>query len=493
MEVLGTTTLFLVVFLVLFVAWRKVEAKRRNWPPGPTPLPLIGNLLQLKPTNIAEQFKKMSKKYGSVFMVYFGMDPVVVVYGYDVVKKVLVDSGDEFLNRGSFPSSDKTNKGLGIFMSNGERWVQLRRFSLMTLRNFGMGKKSIEERIQEEAEHLMKELRDKRGQAFNPQHLFNCVTSNVICHILLGKRFDYNDEEYLRALKQLIDGFRLESSVSGQLYNFFPRIMDYLPGPHQTFFKNMYGVQAFIARKIEENEKTLDHTDVPQNFVDAFLLKMEQEKNNPTTEFTKENLMMAIYDLFIAGTETSSTTIRYFFMTLLEHPEVQAKIQDEIDRVIGRERMPTMKDRLEMPFTEAAIHEGQRFLDLVPLGFIRLAKRDVEMEGFTIPKGATIYPILSSALHDPKQYANPYQFNPEHFLDKDGRFKKNGADMPFSAGKRNCLGEGLARMELFIFITTVLQSFSLKHAPGVPKIDLTPDVSGFLNIPRQVPFCFSPR
>ncbi|XP_060638766.2 cytochrome P450 2C20-like [Anolis sagrei] len=493
MEILGTTTLFLVVFLVLLVAWRKVEAKRKNWPPGPTPLPVIGNLLQLKPTNMAEQFKKMSKKYGSVFMVYFGSDPMVIVYGYEVVRKVLLDNGEEFLNRGSFPSADKTNKGLGIIMSNGERWVQLRRFSLMTLRNFGMGKKSIEERIQDEAEHMMEELRATRGQAYNPQHLFNCVTANVISHILLGERFDYHDEEYLQTLKQLIDGTRLESSVSGQLYNFFPRIMDYLPGEHQNLFKNLYGVQAFIARKVEEREKTSDHTDVPQNFVDAFLLKMEQEKDNPNTEFTKENLMMTIYDLFIAGTETSSTTMRYFFMTLVEHPEVQAKIHDEIDRVIGRERIPTMKDRLDMPFTEAAIHEGQRFLDLVPLGIFRVTKRDIELEGFTIPKGATVCTILSSSLRDPKQFADPYQFNPEHFLDKDGHFKKNEADMPFSAGKRNCLGEGLARMELFIFITTILQSFCLKHAPGVPKIDLTPEVSGILNVPRQVPFCFSPR
>uniref|UniRef100_A0A803SQ47 Uncharacterized protein n=1 Tax=Anolis carolinensis TaxID=28377 RepID=A0A803SQ47_ANOCA len=493
MDVLGTTTIFLVVFLVLLVSWRKVEARRRNWPPGPTPLPIIGNLLQLKGFNISKHLKKLSATYGPIFTVFFGSDQMVVVFGYDLVKKVLVEKGDEFLNRGSLPSAEKASRGLGVLMSNGERWVQLRRFSLMTLRNFGMGKKSIEERIQEEAQHLVKALRETKGQPLTSSSIFNCATGNVISHILLGDRFDYQDKEYLRIINILTYGFRMESSLVGQLYNMFHWIIDYFPGPHLKILEEAFSIQGFINQKIEEHVKTFDATDVPRDFIEAFLLKMEQEKNNPTTEFTKENLMMAIYDLFIAGTETSSTTIRYFFMTLLEHPEVQAKIQDEIDRVIGRERMPTMKDRLEMPFTEAAIHEGQRFLDLVPLGFIRLAKRDVEMEGFTIPKGATIYPILSSALHDPKQYANPYQFKPEHFLDKDGHFQKNGADMPFSAGKRNCLGEGLARMELFIFITTVLQSFSLKHAPGVPKIDLTPDVSGFLNIPRQVPFCFSPR
>ncbi|KAH0627723.1 hypothetical protein JD844_003859 [Phrynosoma platyrhinos] len=320
-------------------------------------------------------------------------------------------------------------------MSNGERWLQLRRFSLMTLRNFGMGKKSIEERIQEEAEFLMKELRATKGQAINPGTLFSCATGNVVSHILLGERFDYQDKDFVRILRQLMDSFRLESSVSGQLYNIFPRIMDYLPGPHQTFFTNLFGIQDFIAQKVEDRERTFDPTSEPQDFLDAFLLKMEQEKNNLKTEFTKENLKMTMYDLFIAGTETTSTSLRYILMTLLEHPEVEAKIQEEIDRVIGQGRPPAMKDRPEMPYTEAVIHEAQRFIDLIPLGFTRVVKKDMELEGFTIPKGATLYPILSSALHDPKQYTNPYKFDPEHFLDKDGRFKKNGADMPFSAGR----------------------------------------------------------
>ncbi|XP_042300131.1 cytochrome P450 2C23-like [Sceloporus undulatus] len=116
MDLLGTTTIFLVVFLVLLLAWRKVEAKRKNLPPGPTPLPFVGNLLQLKTKNTAEQMKKMSEKYGPVFTVYFGSDQVVVLYGYDVVKKIMVDSGDEFLDRGSFPSADKTNKGFGLLL-----------------------------------------------------------------------------------------------------------------------------------------------------------------------------------------------------------------------------------------------------------------------------------------------------------------------------------------------------------------------------------------
>nr|XP_020655913.1 cytochrome P450 2C19-like [Pogona vitticeps] len=493
MDLLGAPAGLLAVCLILWVAWKTIGAKKRNLPPGPTPLPLVGNLLQLRASNVAGRLQKMSEKYGPVFTVYFGLDQVVVLHGYEVVKKILVDGGDEFLDRGSFPSADKTNRGLGILMASGERWLQIRRFSLTTLRNFGMGKKSIEERIQEEAEYLMKALRATKGQPYNPAMVLSCATANVVGHILLGERFDYQDEEYRRIVRLLIESLRLESSVAGQLYNIFPRIMDYLPGPHQTFFSNLSDVQAFVGRKIKEHEKTLDPSAGPRDFVDAFLLKMEQEKNNPKTEFTTDNLMMTVYDIFFAGTETTSTSLRYTLMILLEHPEMQAKVHEEIDRVIGQERPPSMTDRLKMPYTEAILHEAQRFLALIPLGFTRVVKKDMELNGFTIPKGATLYPILNSALRDPKQFKNPYQFDPGHFLDEKGNFKKNGADMPFSAGKRNCLGEGLARMQLFLYITTILQSFHLKHPPGVTKINLTPEVSGFGNIPHQVDFCFSPR
>ncbi|XP_042300216.1 cytochrome P450 2C25-like [Sceloporus undulatus] len=114
MDLLGTSTVFLVVCLVLLLAWRKVEAKKRNFPPGPMPLPFIGNLLQLKGKNVSVQLRKLSEIYGPVFTVHYGPEPVVVIFGYETVKKVLVDNGDDFLNRGSFPSAEKSSKGFGI-------------------------------------------------------------------------------------------------------------------------------------------------------------------------------------------------------------------------------------------------------------------------------------------------------------------------------------------------------------------------------------------
>uniref|UniRef100_A0A803THL7 Cytochrome P450 family 2 subfamily S member 1 n=1 Tax=Anolis carolinensis TaxID=28377 RepID=A0A803THL7_ANOCA len=188
---------------------------------------------ELGPTPTIPSLSQLGAKYGPIFMVYFGSNQVVAVHGYDVVKKVLVDNADDFLDRGSFPSAQKLSKGLGVLMSNGERWVQIRRFSLTTLRNFGMGKKGIEEWIQEEAQHLVKALRDTKGQPLSPSSLFNSATGNVINHILLGERFDYQDKEYQQIIYFILHSSQIESSFPGQVRRRRRIVMVILTWRHQ--------------------------------------------------------------------------------------------------------------------------------------------------------------------------------------------------------------------------------------------------------------------
>ncbi|XP_075594713.1 cytochrome P450 2C16-like [Balearica regulorum gibbericeps] len=494
MEPVGTVTILLLLVLVvatLIAQWQK-ERRNQNYPPGPPALPVIGNLLQVRAADTCKTFHKLSEKYGPIFSLRFGSERVVVVFGYKLIREVLVNRGDEFTDRGRFPLSDKDSKELGIFMSNGEMWVQTRRFTLTALRDFGMGKRTVEEQVQEETGMLLRELARTEGQPFDPAALLSAAVGNAICRILFGERFSYDDEEYRQVLKRLTENFRLESSIAGQLYNFLPSLMELLPGPHKTYFQNNSFMHEFLARKVAEHEATLDSAS-PRDFVDVFLHRMEQEKGNPRTAFTRDNMYVTVFDMFVAGTETTSITLRYCLMLLLEHPEVAGKVQEEIERVIGSERTPALRDRGAMPYTDAVLHEAQRFLDLVPLGFIRTVKRDTELGGFTIPKGCTIYPILSSVLHDPRYFKNPEAFDPRHFLDEKGGFRKSEAFIPFSAGKRMCLGESLARAQLFLFLTAILQRFQLRHPPGRPRLDLRPDVSGITNIPRPCELCFCPR
>ncbi|MEE6491130.1 hypothetical protein FKM82_016106 [Ascaphus truei] len=493
MELFGATALLIVACVIcLLLSMGQVKRRMGKLPPGPTPLPILGNILQLNGKEMFTSLIKLSEKYGPVYTIHLGSEPVVVLCSCDAVKEALIDHGEDFSARGHMPLLDKISKGHGIVSSNGERWKQMRRFSLMTLRNFGMGKRSIEERIQEEARFLTEEFRKTNSQTLNPTFYIGKAVANVVCSVVFGDRFEYEDKDFLKLLYLFNETFRGFSSIWGQMYNTFPKVMALLPGPHNKIFNAVDGIQAFVAEKIKMHKETLDLSS-PRDFIDCFLIKMEQEKDMPQSEFHMEGAINTTFDLFGAGTETVSTTLRYGLMILLKHPDVEEHVQKEIDQAIGRNRAPCVEDRSRMPYTDAVIHEIQRFIDILPMGLPHAAMRDVHLRDFVIPKGTTVYPMLSSVLRDTMHFKHPNQFNPGHFLDENGKFYKNEGFMPFSSGKRICIGEGLARMELFLFMTTILQNFTLRSPVDVAELDLTPEMSGFGNIPRPYQLSFIPR
>ncbi|XP_072484675.1 cytochrome P450 2C23-like isoform X1 [Notamacropus eugenii] len=487
-----TTALLACVLFLFFVSLWNQGFKRRKLPPGPTPLPFIGNILQLDFKNLTATFSQLAEKYGPIYTLYFGTQPVVVLHGYNVTKEALIDQGDVFMERGDVPIFDDFSKGKGVVFSHGERWKQIRRFSLMTLRNFGMGKRTIEERVQEEAQCLVEELRKTKGQPTDPTFILGCAPCNVICSILFRDRFKYNDAKFLHLMGLLNEIFQLLSKPWSQFYNFLPAFRAYLPGTHKTIFKNLEEIKHFILERVKEHQKILDPNN-PQDYIDCFLSKMLQEKDNPHSEFDLENLKMTGVDLFAAGTETTSSTLRYGLLLILKHPEVQAKIQEEIDRVIGPNRVPSIKDRQDMPYVDAVVHEVQRFSNLSPLNVPHAVNQDIQFQQYVLPKGTTIYPLLFPVLRDSKEFANPEKFDPQHFLDQNGKFKKSDYFMPFSTGKRSCLGEGLARMELFLFFTTILQNFTLKPVGDPNEISMKTNHTGFTNIPPSYQLCFVPH
>ncbi|KAI2556708.1 cytochrome P450 family 2 subfamily C member 18 [Homo sapiens] len=417
--------------LFLLSLWRQSSGRGRL-PSGPTPLPIIGNILQLDVKDMSKSLTNFSKVYGPVFTVYFGLKPIVVLHGYEAVKEALIDHGEEFSGRGSFPVAEKVNKGLGILFSNGKRWKEIRRFCLMTLRNFGMGKRSIEDRVQEEARCLVEELRKTNASPCDPTFILGCAPCNVICSVIFHDRFDYKDQRFLNLMEKFNENLRILSS---------PWI---------------------------------------------------QEKHNQQSEFTVESLIATVTDMFGAGTETTSTTLRYGLLLLLKYPEVTAKVQEEIECVVGRNRSPCMQDRSHMPYTDAVVHEIQRYIDLLPTNLPHAVTCDVKFKNYLIPKGTTIITSLTSVLHNDKEFPNPEMFDPGHFLDKSGNFKKSDYFMPFSAGKRMCMGEGLARMELFLFLTTILQNFNLKSQVDPKDIDITPIANAFGRVPPLYQLCFIP-
>ncbi|XP_048194572.1 cytochrome P450 2C18-like isoform X3 [Perognathus longimembris pacificus] len=485
--VLGLSCLF------LFLLWRQSSGmgKRGRLPPGPTPLPIIGNILQIDFKDMSKSLINLSKVYGPVFTVHLGMKPTVVVHGYKAVKEALEECGDEFSGRSVSPFIERSNKCGGIIFSNGKKWKEMRRFSLMTLRNFGMGKRSIEERIQEEAFCLVEELRRTNGSPCDPTFILGCAPCNVICSIVFQHRFDYKDQIFLKLMEKLNENFGVSNSPWMQIFRAFPSIMKHLPGNHKKVLKNFADINSYILEKIKEHQETLDINN-PRDFIDCYLIKMEQEKHNQMSEFVIESLVASVNDLFVAGTETTSATLRHGLLLLLKHPEVTAKVQEEIESVIGRHRSPCMQDKSCMPYTDATVHEIQRFIDLIPNNVPRVATCDIRFRDYHIPKGTNLIASLTSLLHDSKEFPNPEKFDPGHFLDESGHLKKSDFFLPFSTGKRACVGEGLARMELFLFLTTILQNFKLKSLLDPEDIDIVPVASGFTRVPPLYQLCFIP-
>ncbi|CAH2314095.1 Cytochrome P450 2C8 [Pelobates cultripes] len=484
-------TLFLVfctTCLIYLVTWIR-NSKKKGMPPGPTSLPLIGNLLQLNLEELPEQFTQLAKTYGTVFTVHLGTTPAVVLFGYDTIKEALIDNADVFSYRAKFPALELVFKNNGVLLSNGEKWKQLRRFCISTLRNFGMGKKSIEERIQEEAHFLGEEFKKQNGSPFDPSNLLSLAVGNIICSVVFGQRFEYEDQKFLKLLKMMTEILEILNSQMGQLLNTFPKLFYRIPGSHQQMFRMFSKLHDFIMEKVKEHQETLDENNL-RDFIDCYLIKMEQEKDNPNTEFNHENLFATISNLFFGGTETTTMTLRHGLRIFLKYPDISRKIQEEIDLVVGLSRSPSVEDRIKMPYTDAVFHEIQRFADIAPLNLPHTVNRTTTFRGHSIPQGTMVFPMLSSALKDPKYFRNPEKFDPGHFLDDNGCFKKSEAFIPFSAGKRICPGEGLAKMEIFLIISSILQKFNLKCNMDPSNIDISPQPgsNGAICRPYQLTF-----
>uniref|UniRef100_A0A8C5RA74 Cytochrome P450 n=1 Tax=Leptobrachium leishanense TaxID=445787 RepID=A0A8C5RA74_9ANUR len=493
MEDLGTETLLVALFSFLVVYFLQNSiSRRRNLPPGPTPLPLIGNLLQIDRGQLANSFMKFAKQYGSVYTLYFGPKPVICLSGYETVKEALIDRGEEFGGRGRVPTLEAVTQTYGISLSNGERWRQIRNFTVRNLKDFGFGKKHIEEKIQEEAKIVTDELKKHEGKPLDVNKLFMVASSNILFSIILGSRYEYTDEMFVRLMGVVEETFHLMSCPWGQLHTIFPQIMDYIPGPHHKLASVSEGLMSFIRERVRVSQETLEPTS-PRHFIDSFLIKMEKEKDNPNSEFNERNLEAAIHNLLIGGIEGVSNMLRHALLLILYYPEVQEKLHTEIDRVIGQDRIPNFSDKANMPYTDAVLHEILRFSDVAPFGGPHMVTKDVEFRGYFIPKGTEVYPLICTVHRDPTKFSTPDKFNPNHFLDENGKFQKNDAVMVFSAGKRICPGENLARMEIFLFFTMILQNFKLTSQTRFTEADIAPKFTGIVNAPIHYQLSFIPR
>ena len=446
------------------------NGRPKNAPPGPWfYIPVIGNLVQIG-SNPVTSFREMRKKYGDVFSVYMANRLVIVINGFDNMKEAFVKNSDLFTDRPSLYFTKVITFGKGLLGSSGHVWKEQRKFTLLTLKNLGMGKDILQLKIQDEASALTEELAKREGKATDLRNLIGSAVCNIIVSIVFGKRFEYNDPKYVNFL-EIVD----ENVLMPPLLHFFP-FLRHLPGDmfkikHMT--SGMDTVQRDLVRAaIKEHKENYDE-DNTDDFIGAYIKEMKRKQDlGESTSMDNSNLCAAIQDLFLAGTATTTTTLRWLLLYFLHFPEVQKKCFEEIQRNVGCDRMICLEDKTKLPYVEATLMEVLRHADIGPLSLVRTVPRDTEFKGYTIPTGSLIIPNIDSVLSDLMIWGDPEVFRPERFLDENGRLTKPEEWIPFLFGPRNCLGESLARMELFLFLSSMLQKFEfVTSEEGFPTLE----------------------
>ncbi len=490
----------------VFLYWLSFRHPK-GFPDGPRfPLPIVGDALEVG-SNFVEGFERLRQKYGEVVGLYFGPYRSVIVSDFDLIQEV--GSNPVFQSRQEIGGTngmrgDLVNNGNnetcigGIIGSTGMTWVEQRRFALHTLRDLGFGKGTMEDLISEEVGDLCKHLEKSNGEAINIRHDFNLAVLNSLWNISTNERLDYDDPK-MKNLVELVDKFFCET---GKPLNFmcfmYPTLMTIAEATNML-------VGPLITRKMMElfSKVVTDHEhsfqeDNLRDFTDHYLQEMRVvSANSEGSSFKgkdgRTNLVNCLVDFFIAGSETTSTTLNWAMLYLIMHPDVQSKVREELDEVTGRGRLPTLADRDATPYTEAFIHELQRCINLVPASVVHRASDDALLGGkYFIPKGTDIYPNLGRVLSNPKYFPNPHTFDPTRHITKEGKFQSSPMVIPFGVGRRRCLGEPLAKMSLYLFLTGIISNFNLTKANEHDQLTKDP-IHGFTTSPKPYKLRFIPR
>ncbi|KAF1748949.1 hypothetical protein GCK72_025416 [Caenorhabditis remanei] len=472
MSVLIVSFLVFITAYIVHFYW-----KVSKYPKGPFPLPFVGNLLQFPAENIQLYIDDLSKTYGPCFTIWTPL-PSVVVTDYEHVKEAFVTQSETFTYRSHLPPEAllQPHVNTGVLLADGDNWRIQRRTSLKILRDFGLGRNLMEEQVMRSVHEMLSQLEsiaDKKNvDMFWPIQL--CV-GNVINESLFGYHYKHEDSEKFQNFVGIVDThLRNVRNRAPLLVAAFPW-MKHLPiigelGYH--FLKrNIDTYHKFIQEEVTTQIKEYDEEVEPENFVHAYMKQMKQA-GNPNLDMT--NLCASVLDFWVAGMETTSNSLRWHLAYMMKYPEIQDKVRKEIFDVVGTSRLPSMSDKPNMPYTQAVIHEVQRHSNMIPILGSHLNVEDTTVLGKKVPAGSFLIAQIWSVMKNDKVFEDGEKFNPDRYLLSDRKtFNKTVLErtIPFSVGKRNCVGEGLARMELFLIFSALIQKYEFVPAS---KVDLTP-------------------
>lgn len=345
----------------------------------------------------------------------------------------------------------------GVLFSSGEPWKNSRRIFLNFLRNWG--RENQVELILQETKFLLEAL-ETHSEAFDPSSVLQAAVCNVISTLIFGARIEYSDPMIHVAFESIFilntQNERLPDIAWILLAKFpiFPWVRKRIVAIKRT--------KDYIRNKIESIIET-GIRDPPETLAEAYALEIVERGH----KLDMDALLAMMHELFFAGTETTSTTLQWAFAILALHPEVQEKMFEEIDSVVGNGKL-TSKHLKDLTYCTAAQHEIQRVGCIVQDTVPHKMLESVTLEsGETIPKGTTVLGSIAWIMSDEKHWKNPKKFDPENFLNEKGQFEKNDAFIPYGVGPRVCLGQHLADLELKIFMFEIVRKFKISSPDNI--------------------------
>ncbi|KAM0909650.1 hypothetical protein ACQ4PT_014705 [Festuca glaucescens] len=459
-------------------------------PPGPRPWPVLGNLFQIQPVR-CRCFAEWAGRYGPIMTVWFGSSPMVVVSTSELAQEVLKTHDQQLADRPRNRSTERFSRGGMdlIWADYGAHYIKVRKFcnlELFTPRRLEALRPIREDEVTDMVESLHKAGRG--GKPVAVREFLGMVGFNNITRLAFGKRFvgaDGELNEQGREFKGIVtNGIKIGASLSIAEYI---RWLRWLAPVDEDIYKAHNDRRDRLTVKImEEHAKALKISGTSkQHFVDALLTLREKY------DLSDDTVIGLLWDMIIAGTDTTVITVEWAIGELVKNPRVQEKLQEELDRVVGRDRVMSETDFPNLPYLNAVVKESLRLHPPTPLMLPHKASAAVKIAGYDIPKGASVTVNAWALARDPKVWDSPLEFRPERFVEENIDIK--GCDyrvLPFGAGRRVCPGAQLGINLVASMIGHLLHHFTWSPPEGTRPEDLSmmesPGLITFMGTPLKV-------
>eukprot|EP01132_Coremiostelium_polycephalum_P007804 gene7804-9606_t len=433
-------------------------------PPGPFPLPILGNLHQLG-KNPHISLKQFSQKYGGMTTFFLGKVPTVLISDPDILRDLIVFKSDKIIDRFNTDSAQIIGGGeKNLLFAKGPYWKKYRKIFAAAMTK--AKSYNIASRIEQQAINLNNYFGTyaNSGQTLNPHDYIRRYSLNGVIDYSFSDAVEYESENDHIVIKaaEIME----EILATGNPQDYIPFLKPFYGAKRKMLSDAVSQVWDYCCSAITIHSKTLN-PEKPRDLLD--LLLVEINKSEDKDFFTEDGLSKCLTDLITAGHETVAITLGWLIIYMVNNPSIQEKVYQELVQVVGRGNLPTLTHRNSTPYLNAVLKEVMRIRTAAPLALPRSAVEDIEIGGYLIPKDTQVLMSVYGLATDEKHWDKPNVFNPDRWLQEG--FSPDYTYIPFGLGPRMCVGMGVAKDELYYCASQMFINFKWTSPDGKPLDD----------------------